>query len=177
MFSLKYLGNPMLIDHFWPVQSKTSETNKKWKLDHFKIKAIVYRESHCCYSMLWKTYRTTFNDTLSCCSFCSVPDHFQSLNVRWHTSQRSPDSAQSSDRPAMVRGCWRINTRSRKRGLRIRSHSISEGSVQPISLLPGTISTTTLQALYNCSFLGYKQAVFITPLYSLVLSSEINIIL
>ena len=70
----------------------------------------------------------------------------------------------------MVRGCWWINKRSRKRGFRIKSNSISERSAQPISLLPGTISTTTLQTLYNCCFLGHKQAVFIPPFYSLVLS-------
>lgn len=105
-----------------------------------------------------------------------MPDHFQSWKVSWHTGQRSPGAAQSSDKLATVRGCG-INKRSRKRGLRIRNHSISEGSAQPISLLPGTISTTTLQALYNCCFLGYKQAVFITPFYSLVLSLEKRIIL
>lgn len=107
---------------------------------------------------------------LPCC-FDSVPDHFQRWKVSWHTGQRSAGSAQSSDRPATVRGCWWINKRSRKSGLRIRSHSISEGSAQPISLLQGTISTTTQQALYNCCFLCYKQAVFITPFYS-VLSLE-----
>ncbi len=107
---------------------------------------------------------------LSPCCFDSVPDHFQSWKVSWHTGQRSPGAAQGSDRPTTVRGYRWINKRSRKREWRIRSHSISEGSAQPISLLPGTISTTTLQALYNCCFLGYKQAVFITPFYSLVLS-------
>lgn len=106
------------------------------------------------------------------CCFDSVPDHFQSWRVSWHTGQRSLGATRSSDRPATVRGCWWINKRSRKRGLRIRSHSISEGSAQPISLLPGTMSTTTLWALYNCCFLGHKQVVFITAFYSLVLSLE-----
>lgn len=102
----------------------------------------------------------------------SVLDYFQCWKVSWHTGQRSSCAAQSSDRPAMVRGCWWINKRSRKRGFRIKSNSISERSAQPISLLPGTISTTTLQTLYNCCFLGHKQAVFITPFYSLVLSMK-----
>lgn len=97
---------------------------------------------------------------------------FRRWKVSWHTGQRLAGSAQSSDRPATVRGCWWINKRSRKSGLRIRSHSISEGSAQPISLLQGTISTTTQQALYNCCFLCYKQAVFITPFYCSVLSLE-----
>ena len=61
--------------------------------------------------------------------------------------------------------------------MRIRSYRVSEGSAQAISLLAGTISTTTLQVLYNCCFLGYKQAVLITPFYSLVLSLEKKIIL
>lgn len=107
---------------------------------------------------------------ISSCNFDSVAGHFQSWKISWHTGQRSLGVAQSSDRPATVRGCWWINTKSRKWGLRIRSHSISEESVQPISLLTGTISTTTLHALYNCCFLGHKQAVFITHFYSLVLS-------
>lgn len=86
--------------------------------------------------------------------------------------QRTADSTHSSDRPVTVSGCWRINRRSRKRGLRIRSCSISEGS----HYSTGTISKTTLQALYNCCLLSYKQTVFIIPSYStwLLLKKKIN---
>lgn len=65
----------------------------------------------------------------------SAPAIFKAKQSADAQGQRSVDSTHSSDRPVAVSGCWRINTRSRKRGLRIRSCSISEGSLQPISLL------------------------------------------
>lgn len=95
--------------------------------------------------------------------FDSVPGHFQNWNISWHIGQRSLGVAQSSDRPATVRGCWWINKKSRKWGLTIRSYSISEESEQPISLLTGTISTTTLHALYNCCFRGHKKSFVYYP--------------